>query len=273
MTTSPRLTTTLTFVVLAIALVPVPVLIWTSVFGQTYLTVPPESYSLEWYLNLDRQRQLFDGLLLSLGLAVVAAVISTCIGTATAIAIRKSAIKKNAAGLESLMTLPLTIPTIVSSMALFITMTSLGRMLNMPITGTFGLLLAAHVVVTLPWTFRIMSAGAHGLNMDIERASLDLGYSRAATFFKVTLPSLRSSLGAAGILAFIVSFADLEMSLFLVAPGSTTLPVAMVQYAETRVDPALSAFAVVQLLIVMLLIVVANSVLGFSKKFAGGIKG
>lgn len=260
------------FIILIVTLLPVPILVWTSLFDQRYLIVPPENgYTLNWYWALPEEQQLFGSLSLSIQLALMTAFCSTAIGTAAALGVRRGTIKRTGL-IEALMTLPLTVPTIVSSMAIYVMLVQIGQMLGLRLIGSFWILLSAHILITLPWTFRVASAGILGINRDLERASLDLGRTGAQTFFRVTLPLLKSTVVSAMVLAFIVSFGDLEMSLFLVAPGETTLPVAMVQYAETRVDPTLAAVAVVQLVIITLLLITANKVFGFGKTFVGGMK-
>jgi putative spermidine/putrescine transport system permease protein len=106
----------------------------------------------------------------------------------------------------------------------------------------------------------------------LERASLDLGRGRLQTFFRVSLPLLKPAVFSSAMLAFIFSFGNLEISLFLVAPGETTLPVAMMQYVETRLDPTVAAMAVVQLTLIVVLLALANKLFGFGRTFTGGLK-
>lgn len=270
-TRRPVLGTFVTLIV-TITLLPIPVLVWMSLFNQNYLVIPPKNgYTLQWFLDLPKASQLFPALEYSLILAVSAALVSTTIGIAAAFGIRQGLIKR-AAWIESLMTMPLTVPAIVTSMALYIFLFNIGNALGFRILGSFETLLGAHVLITLPWAFRVGSAGVLGIDRGLERASRDLGRGPVGTFFKVTLPLLKSTIASCATLVFIFSFADLEMSLFLVAPGKTTLPVAMQQYAEFKLDPTLAAMAVVQLAIIVVLLIVADKLFGFGRTFAGGTK-
>lgn len=263
---------TITVIVFVISLLPVPVLVWMSLFNQSYLVVPPrEGYTFQWYLELPMQIELFGGLIYSLVLAAWTAVISTVLGVLAAFGVRLGAIKRSGL-VENLMTLPLTVPNVILSMALYIFLFRLGDMLGLGLTGNFYSLLAGHVLITLPWTFRLASAGVLGLSEDLERASLDLGRSRLQTFFRISLPLLKPAVFSSAMLAFIFSFGNLEISLFLVAPGATTLPVAMMQYVETRLDPTVAAMAVVQLALIVVLLMLANKLFGFGRTFTGGLK-
>lgn len=262
----------ITALVFVISLLPVPVLVWMSLFNQSYLVVPPkDGYTLNWFINLPQQNELFGGLVYSLILAGCTAVIATVLGMIAALSVRRGAIKRSSL-VENLMTLPLTVPNIVLSMALYIFLFRVGQILGFNLTGNFYTLLAAHVLITLPWTFRLSSAGVIGLNQDLERASQDLGRGPMATFFRISLPLLKPALFSAAILAFIFSFGNLEISLFLVAPGETTLPVAMMQYVQTKLDPTVAAMAVVQLALIVVLLALANKLFGFGRTFTGGLK-
>ena len=93
----------------------------------------------------------------------------------------------------------------------------------------FGLVLA-HLLVTTPWVVRLCLASLTNHDRAAEEAATSLGASPLTVIWRVTLPAMRQGIIAAGLFAFIFSFGNLEMALFLVAPGVTTLPVAVLQY-------------------------------------------
>lgn len=259
-------------VILLIVLLPIPVLIWMSFFDQSYLAVPPkDGYTLDWYLRLPQNTKLFNGLLFSLLVAGIAALISTTVGLLAAYASVRGRFRRRGF-VDAVMTLPLTVPNIVLSMALYVFLFRFGAMLGLTLTGNFWSLLAAHVIVTIPWTYRVLVAGVMGLNQDIERSSLDLGASRVQTFLKITLPLLKSAIFAASLLAFVTSFGSLEISLFLTSPHMITLPVAMMQFAEQTLNPTLAAISVVQMALTVVVLLFLNRVFGLGKTFQGGLK-
>lgn len=252
-------------------LAPVGLVIWMSFFDQSFLSFPPRGYTLDWYTKLADQSQLFDGLLYSLWLAAGSAVLAVALGALAAIALARSGLPA-AAWFESGFLIPLVVPAIVSGMALYIYLYQLSGVVGVALVPTAWSLLLAHTVITLPWTFRLIYAGLASIGRDVERASLDLGRTPGQTLWRVTLPLLRPSLIGATIFAFIFSFGDLEMSLFLVAPGQTTLPVAMVQYAAFNVDPTIAAVSTVQIVLIGGLLLLANKFVKFGQAFVGGIK-
>ncbi|MCW4456841.1 ABC transporter permease [Microbacterium sp. MPKO10] len=250
---------------------PVAIIVWISFFDQAYLSFPAEGYSLRWYAGLVDQTELFRGLLYSAEIAVITTIISLFLGVSAAIALSRSRLRGRTL-FENVFLLPLVIPAIITGMALYIYLYQLSGIVQGGLVPSTWSLIAAHVIITLPWTFRLTYAGAVSIGTDVERASLDLGRGSLATLMRVTLPLLRPSLIGSGIFAFIFSFGDLEISLFLVSPGQTTLPVAMVQYAEFNVDPTLAAVATVQIVLIGLLLLIANKFIRFGEAFSGGLK-
>lgn len=258
-------------VVYAFMLLPVVIVIWMSFFRQAYLSFPPDGYSLKWYTGLADQSALFDGLLYSLEVAAVTTVVSVALGVIAALGLSRARLPGKGL-IENGFLLPLVIPAIVTGMAMYIYLYQLSGVVGVALVPTTWSLILAHTMITLPWTFRLTYAGVAAIGKDVERASMDLGRRPFSTLWRITLPLLRPSLIGAAIFAFIFSFGDLEISLFLVSPGKTTLPVAMVQYAEFKVDPTIAAMSTIQILLIGILLVVANRVVKFGEAFTGGTK-
>lgn len=237
---------------------PVLLVAWLSVSRSSFLSIPPtDGYSLRWYRGLLAQTELLNGLVYSLTLAVAVTVISVAIGLMSAIALGRGAVRLGS-WLEHVFVLPLVVPAIVSGVALYVYLYDLSVLIDRRLVPTTPALLLAHVVVTLPWTFRLLYGGVLSMGRNVERASLDLGRGPLATTVFVTLPMLRPVIVGAAVLAFVFSFGNLEISLFLVGPGRSTLPVAMMQYAEFKVDPTVAAMSCVQIALVALLLAVGN---------------
>jgi putative spermidine/putrescine transport system permease protein len=268
----PRWLVVVGVLVFGFMLLPVALVVWMSVFDSEFLTFPPSGYSLRWFGELTRERGLFGGLRLSFVLALCTAALSTALGLLAAIGLSRARLPRRGL-LENGFLLPLLIPAIVSGVAVYIYLYQLSWTLQVRLVPTLGALLLAHTMITLPWTFRLVHAGLSSLGTDVERASLDLGRGPWQTLWRVTLPLLRPSLVGAFIFAFIFSFAELEISLFLISPGQITLPVAMVQYAEFRVDPTLAAVSTVQIVLVGTLLAVSNRFIRFGQVLSGGVKG
>src|SRR5205085_10595826 len=96
----------------------------------------------------------------------------------------------------------------------------------------------------------LVSASLVGLDRSVEEAAMNLGARPFVTFRRITLPMIRPGVVAAAIFSFIISFTDLEMSLFLIGPGRSTLQIAMLQYLEWKFDPTVAAVSVVQIALI-----------------------
>ena len=111
---------------------------------------------------------------------------------------------------------------------------------GMPIIGSTLGLLSGHLLVVTPWIVRLVLASLAGFDRTLEEAAQNLGADRWTTFRRITLPSILPGVVAGALFGFVASFGNLEMSLFLVGPGRTTLPIAILQYLEWKIDPSIA---------------------------------
>jgi len=142
----------------------------------------------------------------------------------------------------------------VFGLAMFIFFLGLG------LYGTMLSIVLTHLVVTLPFAVIVMGAAFLDLEPSLEEAAMDLGARLPQIVWYVIVPQIRLSLLAAGAFAFIISFDQLETTLFLVRPGVTTLPVRMFLYLETFQDPTMAALSTMLILGVAACLVVFSLV-------------
>jgi putative spermidine/putrescine transport system permease protein len=128
--------------------------------------------------------------------------------------------------------------------------------------ATFQGLLAAHLIVTLPYVIRTTATALSTLLPEYEEAAPSLGATPWRVFWRVTLPLVRPGIISGAALAFIVSFDELVLTLFLVGPRITTLPVAIYHYVEYRTDPSVAALSVIFIAISVLIVLVIERVTG-----------
>lgn len=253
-------------VILAYAIVfaPIVMVIVTSFFDQEIVTFPPDGLTWRWYLNAWAQRDFARGFLTSLQIALAATAIGVPLGTAAALALVRGNIPGR--GLISTFLLaPLAVPAIVAGSALYMFTLRAEDWLDMDIKATLGGLIAANVLITIPWTVRLVTASLAGLDRAAEEAAANLGARPVTVFTRITLPMLRPGIVAAALFSFVASFENLELNLLLVGPGRTTLPVAMLSYLEFRMDPTLAAVATVQILMVTILMLVTDRFVKLSR--------
>ena len=126
-------------------------------------------------------------------------------------------------------------------------------------TSLAGLVLG-HLVIAIPYVVRTVSAGLAGVDRTLEEAAMSLGASRIQAFVKVTLPLMRSSLVSGAIFAFIVSFSDINIALFVSGPETVTLPVHIFSQIMWQADPTIAAASTLQILLIAVLLAVVQRI-------------
>jgi len=234
---------------MAYLLLPLFFVTWLAFFAQEIPSFPPEGYSFKWFRAIPGNDRFVSGFLLSLQVAAIATVIGLMLGVPAAVGLVRLRFTGREAA-SNLLLLPLVVPGIVLGIALYVFHVEAELMTELPILGSFGGLIAGHVLIVIPWTVRLVTASLVGMDRSIEEAAQSLGADRLTTFRRVTMPAILPGMVAAAMFGFISSFGNLEMSLFIVGPGRTTLPIAILQYLEWKIDPTIAAVSVLQILFI-----------------------
>jgi putative spermidine/putrescine transport system permease protein len=241
-------------------LAPILVVIVASFSRDAYLAFPPRGLSLRWYREFLASRDFVNSLLLSLRLAAAATAIATVVGLLAALGLTARRFR-GAGTARGLLTSPLTVPGIVAGIAMLIYYSRVG------LGGSFVSLLAAHVVLVLPFVVIIVSSGLQAFDRSIEEAARSLGAGRVTAFVTVTLPLIKGSVLAAAVFAFITSFDEVVVTLFLAGPRMMTLPVRIFQYIEYNSDPLVAAVSTVLVVFTVAVVLIVDRVVGFSRLF------
>jgi putative spermidine/putrescine transport system permease protein len=243
---------------------PVVMIVLTSFFSQQIVSFPPPGLTWRWYVNAWEKPEFLRGFFTSLQVALLVAAIGVPIGTAAALAIVRGEFRGRQA-ISALLLAPLAVPGVVAGSGLYMFYVLAEDVLDRDIKATTQGLVAAHILLAIPWTVRLVVASLQGLDRSAEEAAANLGASPFTVFRRITLPMMRPGIVAAAMFSFIQSFENLDLSLLLVGPGRITLPVAMLNYLEFRIDPTLAAVATVQILIVGVLMVVTDRFVKLSR--------
>ena len=252
--------------VLAYAIIFAPIVTVTiiSFFDQEIVSVPPPALTFRWYINAWGQRDFARGFITSLQIALAATAIGVPLGTMAALGIARSTFKGKEA-LNTFLLAPLAVPAMVAGTALYSITSRAENWLDRDITATLDGLIAANVLLTIPWTVRLVTASLAGLDSAAEEAAANLGARPFTVFRRVTLPIMRSGIVAAALFSFVASFENLELNLLLVGPGRATLPVAMLNYLEFRMDPTLAAVAAVQIALLIAVMLITDRFVKLSR--------
>lgn len=245
----------------AFLLAPIAMVVLTSFSNDAYLAFPPHQWGFGGYAALLRNAGFQSGLATSLILGCAVTLLTLAAGTAASYALARMRFPGQGA-LLALFTAPLLLPTIVLGLALLLVFSQLGLL------ATFPGLILGHSLVAMPYVVRLMLTAIGGVPSAVEEAAATLGAAPAVVFYRVTLPLMRPALIAAAALAFLASFDEVVISLFLVGPRLTTLPIAIFRYVQYHADPQVSALSVVLIAITVALIGVVERSNGFMRAVA-----
>ena len=165
--------------------------------------------------------------------------------------------------LNGLFLSPLIIPHLVLGVALLRLFALLGG------TGSFGWLVFAHALIVTPYTLRLVVAALVGFDRSAEHAALSLGASQATVFTRITLPMILPGVTGGWMLAFINSFDEVTMSIFVTSPSTVTLPVRMYMYATESIDPLMAAVSALMVGLTACAMVVLDRVYGLDRVLVG----
>ena len=225
-------------VILLYLLAPIIVVIATAFTATAYPVFPPQGFTLRWFAKFLSTPEFVESMRISALLALSCTAIAAVLGTTSALALARFRIPGKAT-ISALLLSPILFPTIVLGLALLVFSNRIG------LSGTFLNLVCAHVVLTTPFVIRMVMVSLARFDPAVEEAARNLGAGRWRTFFRITLPLIRPGVLAGSVFAFIISFDELVVTLFLTAPGLQTLPIRIYTYVEYSSDPTISAISTV----------------------------
>jgi putative spermidine/putrescine transport system permease protein len=227
-----------------------------------YISMPFDGASLRWFRAILQNDDIVSAFWLSVRLAFASATIGVVLAVPAALAIARYRFPGRAA-LTSFFLSPMMIPAVVLGIA-FLRFLSL-----LHLSGSFGSLVCAHVVIVLPYALRLALSSAVGLDRDAERAALSCGASRFTAFRRVVLPMIRTGVAGGWVLSFIQSFDELTMTIFVATPGTTTLPVAMYNQIAQTIDPLVASVSAVLIVGTVLLMILLDRMVGLDRILIG----
>ncbi len=238
---------------LVILLGPIVVVVTISFTDALALRFPPPGYSMRWYLALfdaEKSAEIQRAALNSLIVAACSTAVATSLGTLAALALAKRNWKW-AGRLDLVFMSPLVLPSLAIGLAMLMYFTLVGLRPSLPV------LIAGHVVVIVPFVLRTTIANLSQLDPALLESSESLGASRYFTFRHVTLPLIMPGVGAGAFLAFMASFDNIPVSLFLTDARTEMLPIRMWGMLETRLDVRVAAISgLVSITTLVLLVIV-----------------
>lgn len=245
-------------VLLAFVMLPVFVVTVAAFNEKALLTFPPESWSLKWFERALSYPDFRSGFRASVIATLWASSLALIVGTGLAIAVKRFEFRGKSS-LEAILLSPLVIPHFTIGLGLLILVSQLG------IGRDYGVLVACHVMLVLPFVLRSVYVSMENLDERLEQVASSLGASPVRVLFTVTVPLLAPGLFGGWLFAAIMSFSEFTASLFVTTEATQTLPVAMYNYVREYADPTLAAVSVLYIFTTAAALTFANYFLGLGK--------
>ena len=240
--------------------IPVAVMIVFS-FNDAKRNYSWEGFTTDWYRKLFSfsNTTLWDALVYSLVIAVLATVISTVIGVLGAIGLKKFEFRAKKF-VNVMIYVPIIVPEIVLAVAMLIIFITIGVKMGM------GTILIGHCTFCIPYAVVTIKGRISGDNETLEEASMDLGANRIQTFIRVTIPSIMPGIMSAAFLSFTLSIDDVVMSNMLAGASQSTLPVLILSLNRTGISGDVNALTTVMIVFMVLAILAQNIIKGIMKR-------
>ena len=246
----------------AFMLAPILVVCFVAFTPEGYLSFPTDRWSLRWFYAIARYPEFISAFWRSLWLGAISSAIAVAISVPAALAIARYRFPGRE-GLTALFMSPLMIPHLVLGIAFLRFFTQIG------LGGTFTGLVLSHIVVVLPFALRLTLASAVGLDRSIEHAAVSLGATESVVLRRITLPLVLPGLVSGWALAFINSFDEVTMTVFIAAPGTETLPVRMFLYIQDNIDPLVTSVSACVIAITVVALVLLDRAFGLERMLVG----
>ncbi len=243
-------------------LAPLIVVILVAFTDKGYVAMPFDGASLRWFHAILANQDFIDAFYRSVGLAASSATLAVLFALPAGMAIAWHQFKGRDAVLGLLLA-PLMVPHIVLGIAMLRFLTQMGA------AGTMTGLVLAHAVVITPYVLRLVVAAATGFDRSLTQAAESLGASPWTLFARIEFPLIIPGIAGGWMLAFINSFDELTLSVFVASPSTQTLPVMMYAYIANTIDPLLASISTVMIVLTFALMLVLEKFYGLDRVLGG----
>ena len=235
---------------------------------RPYVSFPPSELSIHWYLNVPAQYWR------SVGVSVVVASCTALVSVAIAVPAALGLVRARFRGksiIALLLRAPLQIPYVVAGIAFLQTYYLIANVTGLQVRATYPGLVVGHVFLATPYAIGVIAAVLERFNPRLEEAALSLGAGPWRVFQRVTLPIILPGVYAGALYAFIISFGEVPVALFIGGPGRTTFPVEMFAAMQFDFSPALLAVSTAILLLSFAGLIMIQRLIGFDTLIRPGL--
>jgi putative spermidine/putrescine transport system permease protein len=250
-----RVSTVVATAILLFLPAPILIVIASSFTASGFISFPPPALSLRWYARFLGDPDWLRALAASTLLATAASAGSVVAGFVVAWTAERWHPRLRPV-LDASVMLPLVLPQAALGMLVLSVAGRLG------LVGSYGGILLAHLMVTLPYAYRPLVTGIAALDRAQEEAAQNLGATPPTVFRRVTLPGMRPAIASALLFCFIISFDEATVTLFLVGPDATTLPIRIFNTLQDNADPVVAAISTLLIAVTVAMVLAVGRVAG-----------
>lgn len=215
-------------------------------------------FSLKWYRELFRDEETLKAVVNTLVLAVLAALISTVMGTAAAVGMNRLRSRVLRTAMDSVTNIPMINPDIITGISLMLMFVFVGRLFGAATSLNFATMLLAHITFCLPYVILQVLPKLQQMDKALPEAAMDLGCTPLRAFFKAELPEIMPGVITGMIMAFTLSLDDFVISYFTSGNGFQTLPIRIYNMTKKTVTPKMYALATIIFFVILTLLLISN---------------
>lgn len=251
----------ITAAVIVFILAPLVVTIAISVGNTAFVAFPPRGFTLQWYRKVLHDPEFLASLAFSAGLAIAATCGAMLLGVPAAFALARRQFPGRGAAAAALLS-PLVFPVLITGVALLQLFAMIGS------NNTALNLLIAHVLVTTPYVVRTVTASLMLADIALEEAARTLGAGRWRILHRITVPQIAPGLGDGSLFAFMVSFDNFPISMWLADAEHNPIPLLIFQRIASVFEPSVAAMSTLMIFIAIAVVLVVERVAGLRRAVA-----
>ncbi len=226
-------------------------------FNSSKLVTVWAGWSLKWYGELAKDRQIIDAAVLSLEIAAISATLATILGTIAGYVLVRFPKFLGRTAFSGMVSAPLVMPEVITGLSMLLLFISMEQAIGWPQGRGLTTVIIAHTTFTLSYVAVVMRSRFLVLDLSLEEAAQDLGARPLKVFFVITLPIVAPAIVSGWLLGFTISLDDLVITSFTNGPGTSTLPMVVFSKVRLGLDPKINALATIIIAIVSIGVIIA----------------
>ncbi len=235
-------------------------------FNESRLVTVWGGFSTKWYGVLFDDRQMLDGVWLSLRIAAVTATGAVIIGTFAGLVLARFGKFRGRTTLAGMVTAPLVMPEVITGLSLLLLFVALAPLPFVPDQRGFSTIAIAHITLTMAYVTVVVKSRLSTMDESLEEAALDLGARPSKVFLVITLPIIAPAIVSGWLLAFTLSLDDLVIASFAAGPSTNTLPMMIFSKVRLGVTPEINALATLMVSVVTVFVIITGFMMARQEK-------